>query len=127
MIRPLMTPEEVKRRLAAGEDPLDLSITHWEINLERWSDRTIDILEDCNPPNFPIGTRTCALCVSTGVNCVECPYYIHYKARCYRHHHRDVRITIWDYEDGAASRQEVIKVTRIMLNALKEIANGRNS
>ena len=66
-----MTPADVIRRLDAGEDPLDLSVEHWE---EVCAADTIETEE--------VTADYCALCTSYGDNgdwaheCDKCPMFI---------------------------------------------------
>lgn len=77
----LMTPQEVKDRLAAGEDPLLLSLEHWVQNAA-W------IKEHGSLPSGSSTVATCALCrlhrpVSTNPQtCPTCPLGISQDKAC---------------------------------------------
>ena len=132
MIRPQMTPEEVRDRLADGEDALDLSIEHWEINVERWMDESVDILEECygSQIGYAISPETCGLCTSNrhfGRGCTGCPYYNHYGYRCYVGHYGIVEDLVPHpiFRHGNADREKVVNAAVDMLNALKVIRVAR--
>jgi hypothetical protein len=119
-----MTAEDVTRRLAAGEDPLELSIEKWEILVERWSDEDVDILKDVDKDSA-ISASTCALCESVLddylVDCEKCPYFLHYGIECMDSHYNNVTDSLICYRQALYDRSEVVSVARAMLDALKEI------
>jgi hypothetical protein len=122
-VRELMTAEDVERRLDAREDPLKLSIEKWEILVERWSDKSVDILVDIDEENA-ISWITCSLCVSTMEECKICPYYTYYHVSCVFYHFQDVEESLGDYDMGTRSRKDVVIIATKMLDALKEIRDN---
>ena len=75
----LMTPLEMNTRLAAGFDPLDLSIEKWE--------RIVALLADGHDEKLSFGTfgsLTCALCSYVGrMDCVGCVLAEYLGRGCY--------------------------------------------
>ena len=61
----LMTNDDVERRLANGEDPIALTVEHWEENLA-W------ILAGRELPTSSHGAESCPLCRSSD-DCKNCP------------------------------------------------------
>ena len=115
----LMTPLEMNTRLAAGFDPLDLSIEKWE--------RVVALLADGYDEKLPfemISGSTCALCVVDIGRCITCALKEFLGYRCDFDGHGDEsgpwHDFFWrnEYNDGADPYR--LAAAKRMLEVLKQ-------
>lgn len=114
----MLTPSDTIKRLANGEDPLDLSI-------EAWKRKVAWLEEGGDPHHLPIGWMCCPLCVHNrmmhNVPCDECAYYLHYGHVCFRGrpYQKIVRIVVG--YDVQSSIGMVLDLAREMVTELEQI------
>jgi len=105
-----MTPEEMRRRIEAGEDPLELSI-------QKWQD-IVDGTGEC------FGAYNCALCyIHIDSYCKGCPINEAGHPSCHDTPYYDYR----DAKEQGASKEKPLKIAERELHFLKNLKKKRDA
>jgi len=74
MMEGLMREDEVVKRLAAGEDAIDLSIEKWKrVRAYMATGKPLPVGAHVSSKTSHVSSKTCALCICYNEECSECP------------------------------------------------------